>query len=101
MRVVLCTTPQEKSEEIAEILLKEKLCACINIIPGIKSMYWWEDKIQTDQEDILIIKTKEELIDPLTQKIKEIHPYDIPEVIALKVKGGNKDYIQWVLNSIK
>ena len=101
MRVVLCTTPQEKSEEIAEILLREKLCACINIIPGIKSMYWWEDKIQTDQEDILIIKTKEELIDPLTQKIKEIHPYDIPEVIALKVKGGNKDYIQWVLNSIK
>lgn len=101
MRVVLCTVPTSKSEQMSQILLEEKLIACVNIIPGVKSMYWWDGKIQTDSEDLLIMKTKDELVEELTEKIKEVHPYDIPEVIALKVKDGNNDYIDWILKSVK
>ena len=101
MKVILCTTPKNKSEELAQILLEEKLAACVNIIPGIKSMYWWDGKIQTDTEDLLVIKTKEELVKELTEKVKEVHPYEIPEVIALNVEDGNNEYIDWITKSVK
>jgi periplasmic divalent cation tolerance protein len=99
MRVVLCTAPKEKADEIAGKLLEEKLVACVNLIEGIKSKYWWDGKIQTDEETLLIIKTKKELIDPLTTRIKELHPYDVPEIIALKIKGGSTEYLNWI-NSV-
>ena len=101
MKVILCTTPKNKSEELAQILLEEKLAACVNIIPGIKSMYWWDGKIQTDTEDLLVIKTKEELVKELTEKVKEVHPYEIPEVIVLNVEDGNNEYIDWITKSVK
>lgn len=101
MKVALCTTPKNKSEQLAQILLEEKLAACVNIIPGIKSMYWWDGKIQTDTEDLLVIKTKEELVKELTEKIKEVHPYEIPEIIILNVEDGNNEYIDWIIKSVK
>lgn len=99
MRIVFCTTPKEIAENIAEQILNDKLAACVNIIDTVKSKYWWEDKIQTDEESLLIIKTTKELIEPLTEKIKSIHPYDVPEVISIKIKEGNEDYLNWIYNS--
>lgn len=101
MKVVLCTTPKDKSEDMAQILLEEKLVACVNIIPAIRSVYWWNDKIQKDIEDLLIIKTKDDLVNEVIEKVKEVHPYDIPEVISFNVENGNIDYIEWVSRSVK
>ncbi len=96
MIVVFCTSPKNKTEEIAAKLLEEKLVACVNIIDGIKSMYWWEDKVQKDEESLMIIKARKELIEPLTSKIKELHPYDLPEIIALDIIGGSSEYLNWI-----
>ncbi|MFN8577205.1 MAG: divalent-cation tolerance protein CutA [Candidatus Sericytochromatia bacterium] len=96
MKVILCTTPKDKSEDMAQILLEEKLVSCVNIIPAIRSIYWWNGQIQKDTEDLLIIKTKDDLVNELIEKVKEVHPYDIPEVISLNVEDGNNDYIKWI-----
>lgn len=96
MRVVFCTTPKEKAEEIADKILESKLVACINIIDKVKSKYWWEGKIQTDEESLLVIKTKAELIEQLIPKIKEIHPYEVPEIISFEIKEGSEDYLAWI-----
>lgn len=96
MRVVFCTCPNDKADSIAEDLLNSKLVACVNIIPLVKSKYWWEGKIETDSESLLIIKTTEELISNLINKIKEIHPYKVPEIITIEIKEGNQDYLNWI-----
>jgi len=101
MKVLLCTIHKDKSEDMARILLEEKLVACVNILPSITSLYWWNGEIQKDMEDLLILKTKDELTNDLVEKIKEIHPYDIPEVIALNVEDGNREYIDWINKSVK
>lgn len=101
MILVFCTVPKNKSEEIAKILLEEKLISCVNIISTVKSMYWWNDQIQTDLEELLIIKTKKELFNELVDRIKEIHPYDIPEVISFNIDQGNNEYIDWIYKSTK
>ena len=96
MRVVFCTTPTEKAEEIADKILESKLVACVNIIDTVKSKYWWEGKIQTDEESLLIIKTKVELIEKLIIKIKEVHPYEVPEIISFEIKEGSTEYLDWI-----
>jgi len=98
MHIAFCTTPEDKAESIADFILESKLAACVNIVSKVKSKYWWDNKIQCDQETLLIIKTREELINPLIEKIKEIHPYDVPEIIFIKIENGNKDYLDWIKN---
>ena len=100
MRVVFCTTPKDRAEDIANQLLEAKLVACVNIIDTIKSKYWWEGKIQTDEESLLIIKSEEKLINELIGKIKEIHPYEVPEVISFKIEEGNQDYLDWIRKTV-
>lgn len=101
MIIVFCTAPKNKSEEIAKILLEEKLVACVNISTQVKSMYWWNDQIQTDTEELMIIKTKKELFSELVTKITEIHPYDVPEIISFKIEEGNGEYLEWLTKSTK
>jgi periplasmic divalent cation tolerance protein len=98
--VILITAPQKNTKDIAEVLLQEKLVACVNIIEEISSMYWWQGKIEKDKEGLLILKTKEELIDKLIERVKEIHPYTVPEIIALPIIKGNNDYLNWIDESI-
>jgi len=96
MYVVLVTCPDMKSaEKVADTLLKKRLAACINIVPGLTSKYWWKGKIEKSSEVLLIIKTREELLPALTKAVKKVHPYSIPEVISLPVYGGLKGYIRW------
>jgi periplasmic divalent cation tolerance protein len=98
MRVIFCTTPLEKADDYAEILLKDQLVACVNIIPKVKSKYTWEGKICTDEESLMIIKTKSELVEKIINRIKEIHEYDIPEIISFEIKEGSSDYLNWIKN---
>ncbi|XP_062205499.1 protein CutA 1, chloroplastic isoform X1 [Phragmites australis] len=88
-------------KKLAGSIISEKLAACVNIVPGIESVYWWEGKVQSDAEELLIIKTREALLEPLTEHVKANHEYDIPEVIALPINGGNQKYLEWLKNSTR
>ena len=96
MRMVLCTCPQESADSIADAILQDRLAACVNILPEVKSKYWWKGKLNTDSESLLIVKTRDDLVEKLTAKIKEAHPYEVPEVIAFEIKEGNADYLRWI-----
>ncbi|KAK8967481.1 hypothetical protein KSP40_PGU015086 [Platanthera guangdongensis] len=100
--VVYVTVPnREAGKKLAESIINEKLAACVNIVPGIQSVYWWEGKVQSDSEELLIIKTRESLLNPLTEHVKANHEYDVPEVIALPINGGNDKYLEWIKNSTR
>jgi len=73
----------------------------ILILSGIESVYWWEGKVQSDAEELLIIKTRESLLDALTEHVKANHEYDVPEVISLPITGGNSKYLEWIKNSTR
>jgi len=101
MRMVLCTCPQNEADNIADAILKERLAACVNIAVGIKSKYWWEGELHTDTESLLIIKTRAELVPDLIARIKELHSYEVPEIISFEIKEGNAGYLQWIAQETK
>jgi periplasmic divalent cation tolerance protein len=94
--VFITVDSQENAQKITDKLLKEKKAACVNIIPKVESHYWWQGKIESANELMLIVKTRAALLDELVTLVKEIHPYSVPEIIALPIIGGNKDYLNWV-----
>ena len=97
---VLVTIPSKDAKALAQALLREKACACVNVIKGVESHFWWEGKINTSQEDLLVIKTKESLFGKLKQLIENNHPYDTCEVIAFGVDHINKKYFDWLNGEI-
>ena len=94
--VVFVTTPETEAQGLAEALVREKKAACVNIVPRVRSTYWWQGEIESDEESLLIIKTRASLLDGLVAVVKETHSYEVPEVIAMPIVGGNKDYLDWV-----
>lgn len=96
VRVVLCTCPSDHAERIARTVLEERLVACVNVVSGVKSLYWWKDAIQTDAESMLVIKTPAQCYAKLEARLQEIHPYAVPEVLSLDVVDGSRSYISWV-----
>lgn len=91
------------AETIARALLEEKSVGCANIIPGMESMYWWEGKIETSSEYILILKTLKtpDAQERITKRVQELHPYDVPCVMTLPVLGINESYKKWLEESLK
>ena len=87
---------QEEAERIAAALIQERLAACANLIPGMISLYHWEGEVKQDQEFILIAKTTAERVGALTQRVKALHSYEVPCVVALPIEGGNADFIRWL-----
>ncbi len=98
--VVLITTPIDKAKDIAEHLISEKLGACINIVNEVNSIYWWKGNVEKDREALLIIKTAKEKFPHLITSVKSIHPYTVPEIIALPIESGNDDYLRWIDESL-
>jgi periplasmic divalent cation tolerance protein len=82
-------------------MLERKLVACVNIIPQVKSMYWWQGKIESSSELILMCKTSSALLGELTTYVKGAHPYEVSEVISASLGEGNPDYYSWLLSSVK
>jgi periplasmic divalent cation tolerance protein len=100
--IVLVTSPSKPvSEKLSKGLIRLKLAACVNRVPGIESRYWWKGKIETSREELLIIKTRRDQLLKLTQWVKKNHPYTVCEVIALPISGGNEDYLRWIDQSLK
>ncbi len=98
--VVLVTCPsQEVGEEIAQVLVKGRLAACVNVVPGLTSIYRWEGKISRDAESLLVIKTRRAKLPALSRRVKAIHPYSVPEVIALPIVAGSGPYLTWIRHS--
>ncbi|MBI4710528.1 MAG: divalent-cation tolerance protein CutA [Nitrospirae bacterium] len=98
--VVFITAPNEDAAvKIARTLVEARLAACVNIVKSIRSIYTWEDKIEDDTEALMIAKTQKDLFDSLAKKVKELHPYTVPEIIALPIVEGSEEYLKW-LNSI-
>jgi periplasmic divalent cation tolerance protein len=98
--VVLCTVPDEGSAgRIAQALVAEGLAACVNVLPRLSSVYRWEGEVRSSEEVLLILKTRQERYAALEARVKELHPYTVPEIIALPIQQGSKDYLDWLLQS--
>jgi len=94
--VVLVSVPQDQAEDFARALLSERVCACINIINGVKSLFWWKSKIDEANEALLVIKTKDILFGKLQTLIKANHPYEVPEIISFKIDQMSPQYQEWL-----
>ncbi|MDR2545489.1 MAG: divalent-cation tolerance protein CutA [Methanobrevibacter sp.] len=99
--VYITCSNEEEAIKISEKLLKERIVACSNIIKNMKSMYWWENKIEKDEETILILKTVENKVDELIKRVKKLHSYENPAIIVLPVLKTTESYLKWIENEIK
>lgn len=97
VRVVLVTAPGvDVARDLARALVEAKLAACVNLVPGIRSVYRWEGEVQEDEEVLLVLKTRADRGAALASRIRELHPYDLPEVLELPAVGGSPAYLDWV-----
>lgn len=96
-QIILCTSPdKESAEKIARQLINDKIAACVNILPGLTSIFPWQGKIETEQEHLLLIKTRKDRYQSVEKSIQTNHPYEIPEIIAIPVENGLAEYMQWI-----
>ncbi|MBD3609936.1 MAG: divalent-cation tolerance protein CutA [Gammaproteobacteria bacterium] len=101
-QLIYCTCPDEEcAENIARALVEAKLAACVNILPAIRSIYQWQGKLEDDPEVLLIIKSREERLPALQELIISLHPYELPEVIAVPITDGHPKYLQWIDDSVE
>lgn len=99
--ILITASNREEAYKIAEVLLNQRKAACVNIVPGVSSLFWWQDKLDSAQESLLIVKTKASLLPEIISLVKGVHSYDVPEIIALPIVGGNQDYLEWIGKEVK
>lgn len=93
--VVFCTAPAGEAEELAKALVDARLAACVNVA-DVRSCFRWEGTVESEPERLLVAKTQHRLLDPLVERIRELHSYDLPEIIAIPIVGGYAPYLDWV-----
>jgi uncharacterized protein involved in tolerance to divalent cations len=97
MLVVLTTTPNaEEAERLARKIIGSKLAACVQVLPPMKSFYFWENEVRNDEENLLLIKTLDEKFDEVKDFIQKNHSYDVPEIVALKAEDVAESYLKWL-----
>ncbi len=94
--VFITAGSEEEASRIADALVKRKLAACVNIIGGVKSVFSWKGKVEKEKETLLIVKSKMSVFAKLVKQVKEIHKYEVPEIIALPIVDGSGDYLEWL-----
>ncbi len=95
--IVLITTPSSReARTIGRRLVEEKLAACANIIPQVASLFYWQGKICRERESLMVIKTQRSCFDRLVKRVQSLHSYSVPEIIALPIVRGSKDYLRWI-----
>ena len=97
---VTCRTARD-AKKIASALVKERLAACANIVPGVTSIFTWKGKVEQDREWLLILKSKASLSKRLISRVRKLHSYEVPEVITLPIVAGNPEYLKWVRASTR
>jgi periplasmic divalent cation tolerance protein len=96
-QLILCTCPdQNTADTIARQLISDKLAACVNILPGLASVYEWQGEIETAREHLLLIKSHSARFSAIETAIKTTHPYQLPEIIAVAIESGSSDYLKWI-----
>ena len=99
--VVLITAgSREEAEQVASALLEPRLAACVNLLPGVTSLFWWEGKIDRAEEVLLLVKTRRSLMPALLEQVRAVHSYDVFEAVALPIVAGSPEYLQWVDEAI-
>jgi len=93
--LVTCSSAEE-AQHISTTIVKERLAACVNIVPTIQSVYWWEDAVQHESECLLVIKTQQSKIQALADRIGQLHSYTVPEFIVLPLEAGSEAYLKWL-----
>ena len=100
--VVLVTCPTKTvARRLATALIKRRLAACVNLVPQVESVFWWQGKIDRVRESLLVIKTTQARFAAMKNAITALHPYDVPEIIALPITAGHRPYLDWVASSVK
>lgn len=95
--IVYMTCASEKEAgDIGTVLVERRLAACVNILPGMRSLYWWRGKVERAEEVVLIAKTQDSLVDELTGAVKAMHGYEVPCVAAVPISGGNPEFLDWI-----
>lgn len=95
--IILCTCPdQNTASAIADRLISENLAACVNIVPGMTSIYRWQDRIETAQEHLLLVKTRRDIYQSVEQAIRLNHPYELPEIISVSLENALPEYLEWI-----
>ncbi len=97
--VVLCTAPPGGADKIARTLVEERLAACVNV-SQVRSYFVWNGKSSDEREELMIIKTEQTMADKVKARIKELHSYELPEIIILPIVGGDEGYLAWISQSI-
>ena len=94
--VYMTAETADQARKIGRTLIEGRLAACVNIVEGMRSLYWWQGKLEEGSETIVIAKTRETLVETLTARVKEVHSYDCPCVVTLPITGGNPDFLAWI-----
>ncbi len=95
--IVMVTTPsKEEALKIVRLLLNDRLIACANIVGPVSSLFWWKDEIDESTEFLVFMKSREELFQRLSKRVKKLHSYEVPEVIALPITAGAPSYLKWL-----
>jgi periplasmic divalent cation tolerance protein len=99
--IFITTSSEQEGRKIAELLLTRRKAACVNIVPKVDSSFWWQGRLDSARESLLIIKTRASLLQEVIDLVKEVHSYSAPEIIALPIIGGNQDYLKWIDDEVK
>jgi periplasmic divalent cation tolerance protein len=99
--VYITAKDKDEARKIGKAIVEKRLTACVNILDGMNSMYWWNGKIEDDNEAVIIAKTKGSLLNELITEVKSVHSYSCPCIVALPVLNGNKDFLDWITNQTK
>ena len=95
--IITTTDKKEDADKIASFLVEKKLAACVQVIGPIESTHRWKGKVEKSREWLCFIKSRENLLSEIEKRLREIHPYEVPEIVALPIIGGYKDYLSWVI----
>lgn len=96
VRLILVTAPEGAASDLARRLVEARLAACVNILPGVTSVFRWEGRVQEEGEALLVLKTSTSAVEALREAVQELHPYDVPEFLVVPVESGLDRYLAWV-----
>jgi periplasmic divalent cation tolerance protein len=99
--VLVTASSPDEAARLARALVDERLAACVNVIPGLRSIYRWQGQVEEADEVLLIVKTARHLLAPLTERVRTLHSYSVPEVIALPITGGSAPYLEWLAAQVR